>query len=107
MPLLIDGTRYYTTTEAASRLGVRPGTVRDAVARGALVARRLDELRRNVIAEEELARYEALHAGRKGWTTRKAPDHEPSPSHLTYHQNWRPRERVAERPPEWPEQDPS
>ncbi len=93
MPLVLDGSRYYTTTEAAARLGVRPGSVRDAVARGALAARGLVGMRRNVIAEDELARYEAVRAAHAGWATRKAADYTPHASRSAYQREWRRRKR--------------
>ncbi len=93
MPLTIDGTLYYTTTEAARELGVQPGAVRDAVARGAITVRHVEEIDRNLIALQELERYRSEHAGQQGWTTRKDPSYQPTNSRAAYFRAYRQRKR--------------
>ena len=77
--MLLKG--LYTTTQAAQKLGVRPGTVRDAIARGALQVVRDPAIpHRNFISEAELERWDAARrqGTGKGWEKRKAPDYEPN-----------------------------
>ncbi len=65
VPLIIDGATYYTTAEAAERLGVAPGAVRDAIARGVLAYRTIAP-RRNMVAEHALEDYRRDHLHRRG-----------------------------------------
>ena len=89
MPLTIDGIIYYTTTEAAHELGVRPSSVRAAVANGAIAVRHIEELDRNLITTDELERYRTEHAGQRGWTTRKDPNYQPTTSRGAYFRAYR------------------
>jgi excisionase family DNA binding protein len=93
MPLVLEGRVYYTTKEAADRLDVEHASVRGAVARGSLAVHRIEELRRNLIAEEELERYKDEVLGGKGWSTRKAPDYTPNVKRREYQRAWRERKR--------------
>ena len=93
MPLTIDGTLYYTTTEAARELGVQPGAVRDAVARGAIAVRHVEEIDRNLIALQDLERYRAERAGQQGWAARKDPTYQPTDSRAAYFREYRRRRR--------------
>jgi len=63
---------YYTTTEAAGLLGLRPPTVRDAVRRGRLAVERVGG--RNLVRTAEIERYRAEVLGTRGWEGRKADD---------------------------------
>ena len=96
MPLILDGVTHYTTKEAAEKLGIQHATLRGAVARGRIAVRRLPELRRNVIAEDELERYRREVAGTKGWTARKAPGYTPDERRRVYQKRWRERHRAAD-----------
>src|SRR5919108_1121832 len=96
MPLILDGVTYYTTKEAAEKLGIQHATLRGAVARGRIAVRRLPELRRNVIAEDELERYRREVAGTRGWTARKRPGYMPDERRRAYQQRWRERHRAAD-----------
>jgi len=93
MPLTIDGTLYYTTTEAARELGVQPGAVRDAVARGVIAVRHVEEIDRNLIALQDLERYRAERAGQQGWAARKDPTYQPTDSRAAYFREYRRRRR--------------
>jgi excisionase family DNA binding protein len=63
---------YYTTTDAAGLLGLRPPTVRDAVRRGRLAVERVGG--RNLVRTAEIERYRAEVLGTRGWEGRKADD---------------------------------
>lgn len=65
VPLSIEGTTYYTTAEAAELLGVEPGAIRDAIARGALEYRTVAP-RRNMVPEPALDEYRRKRLGRRG-----------------------------------------
>lgn len=93
MPLVLDGRLYYTTKEAANYLGLDHATVRGAVMRGRIAARRLGELRRNVIAFDDLERYKADVSGQKGWEMRKAPGYSPNVERREYQRAWREQHR--------------
>jgi len=93
MPLTIDGTLYYTTTEAAHELGVQPTSLRKVVANGTIAVRYVEELGRNLIAADELERYRGEHAGQQGWTTRKDPSYQPTNSRAAYFRAYRQRKR--------------
>jgi len=93
MPLTIDGTLYYTTTEAAHELGVQPTSLRKVVANGTIAVRYVEELGRNLIAADELERYRSEHAGQQGWTTRKDPSYQPTNSRAAYFRAYRQRKR--------------
>jgi excisionase family DNA binding protein len=68
---------YYTTTEAAGLLGLRPPTVRDAVRRGRLAVERVGG--RNLVTVAEIERYRAEVLGTRGWEDRKAGAGAPAP----------------------------
>jgi excisionase family DNA binding protein len=96
MPLILDGVTYYTTKEAAEKLGIQHATLRGAVARRRIAVRRLPEMRRNLIAEDELERYRHEVAGTKGWTARKRPGYTPDERRRAYQQRWRERHRTTD-----------
>ncbi len=52
-------------------------------------------MNRNVIAEEEVARY-AAHVGTKGWAARKTPGYAPNETRRHYQQTWRQRRRQGQ-----------
>ncbi len=101
MPMIIDGTTYYSTKEAADRLNLTPATIRDRIRAGAIVARHLKDMNRNVIAEEEVARY-AARVGTKGWAARKTPGYAPDETRRHYQQTWRRRRRQGQEAPDTP-----
>ncbi len=65
VPVVIDGTAHYTTTEAAALLGIQPGAVRDAIARGALAYRPIAP-GQNMVPEPALEDYKRKRLGRRG-----------------------------------------
>jgi len=69
---------YYTTTDAAGLLGLRPPTVRDAVRRGRLAVERVGG--RNLVTTAEVERYRAEVLGTRGWEGRKADGGEGEPA---------------------------
>ncbi len=83
---------YYTTKEAADKLGLAHGTIRNAVRRGAIKVERLSA-RQNLIAQAELDRYATEHQGGKGWETRKAPGYTPATARSAYQRAWRARKK--------------
>ena len=65
VPVVIDGATHYTTTEAAALLGIQPGAVRDAIARGALAYRAIAP-GQNMVSEPALEEYKRKRLGRRG-----------------------------------------
>jgi len=65
VPVVIDGTTHYTTTEAAALLGIQPGAVRDAIARGTLAYRPIAP-GQNMVPEPALEDYKRRRLGRRG-----------------------------------------
>jgi len=90
---------YYTTKEAADKLGLAHATIQDAVRRGAIQVERLSA-RQNLIPEDEIERYAANHRGGKGWEARKAPDYMPDTARAAYQRAWRARKREQQQPQE-------
>ena len=84
---------YYTTVEAAQKLGLTRFAVRDAVHRGALGAEMI--ARRILIPEAELERYAREVQGTRGWDKRKRPDYEPSAKHREYQRAYYQRRKAA------------
>lgn len=72
MPLIIDGTTYYTTREAAAELGIEWATVRDAIRRGALEKRPINP-RLNMVPEPSLEEYRRAHLGQGSQARRLDP----------------------------------
>jgi excisionase family DNA binding protein len=87
----IDG--YYTTKEAAEELGLSHVTMRDAVRRGVIAAKKV--ARRSLIPAAEVERYRAAHLGQLGWDKRKAPDYTPSAKHKEYQRAYYQRRKAA------------
>jgi excisionase family DNA binding protein len=73
---------YYTTAEAAKKLGLSQPAIQNAVRRGALKAETI--ARRILIPEAELDKYAREVQGTQGWETRKQPDYTPNPKHKEY-----------------------
>jgi len=71
--------RYYTTTEAAALLGLRPPSVRNTVQRGRLAIERMGD--RNLVTAAEIERYRAEVLGTREWQDRKAGEPMRSGSH--------------------------
>lgn len=65
VPVVIDGTVHYTTTEAAALLDIQPGAVRDAIARGVLAYRAIAP-GQNMVPEPALEEYKRKRLGRRG-----------------------------------------
>ncbi len=65
VPVVIDGTVHYTTTEAAALLDIQPGAVRDAIARGVLTYRAIAP-GQNMVPEPALEEYKRKRLGRRG-----------------------------------------
>jgi len=65
VPVVIDGTMHYTTTEAAALLDIQPGAVRDAIARGVLAYRAIAP-GQNMVPEPALEEYKRKRLGRRG-----------------------------------------
>ena len=68
---------WLTTAEAAEVLGLSQGTVKLAITRGTLKARKVSRI--NMIAPEDLEKYRREHLGKQGWDRRKEPGYEPDP----------------------------
>ncbi len=71
-PLIIDGTTYYTTREAAAELGIEWVTVRDAIRRGALEKRPINP-RLNMVPEPSLEEYRRARLGQGSQARRLDP----------------------------------
>lgn len=84
MPLVIDGTTYYTTQEAARRLNLAHSTIREAVRRGTIPVTRFEGLRPNFIAEDDVDRYGQEHKDQQGWAARKQPGYTPDEKRRAY-----------------------
>ncbi|HZU01674.1 MAG TPA: helix-turn-helix domain-containing protein [Ktedonobacteraceae bacterium] len=69
--------RFYTVKEAAQALGLAESTIRRAIARGVLPARKIGA-RLNIIAPDDVERYRQERLGNQGWVWRRAPDYQPS-----------------------------
>ena len=65
VPVVIDGAAHYTTTEAAALLGIQPGAIRDAIARGVLAYRAIAP-GQNMVSEPALEEYKRTRLGRRG-----------------------------------------
>jgi excisionase family DNA binding protein len=87
----IDG--YYTTKEAADELGLAHGTMRDAVRRGVIAAKKV--ARRSLIPAAEVERYRAEHLGQLGWDKRKAPGYTPNEKLRAYQRAYYQRRKAA------------
>ena len=64
--------QFYTTTEAAALLGLRPPSVRDAIRRGRLRTERKGAY--NLISSTEIERYRSTVLGTHGWRERAKAD---------------------------------
>jgi len=84
---------YYSTKEAADRLGLSPTAVRDAVWRGTIKSLRVG-VRLTMIAESEVDRYAAEQANRRGWDKRKDPTYQPDTRRRAYQRAYRERKRT-------------
>lgn len=65
VPLAIEGKTYYTTAEAAARLGVSHSAVRFAITNGTLESVEVNP-RLNMVPEVSLEHYRRAHLGRRG-----------------------------------------
>ena len=84
---------YYTTAEAADKLGLSQPAMQNAVRRGALKAEKI--ARRILIPAAELDRYAREVQGRQGWETRKQADYTPSGKHSEYQKAYYQRRKAA------------
>jgi excisionase family DNA binding protein len=77
---------YYTTAEAAEKLGLSQPALQNAVRRGALRAEKI--ARRFLIPEAEIERYRNEVQGTRGWDKRKQPDYTPNAKHQEYQRRY-------------------
>jgi hypothetical protein len=68
---------WLTTAETAEALGLSQGTVKLAITRGTLKARKVSRI--NMIAPEDLEEYRREHLGKQGWDKRREVGYEPDP----------------------------
>jgi excisionase family DNA binding protein len=68
---------WLTTAEAAEALGLSQGTIKLAITRGTLKARKVSRI--NMITPEDLEEYRREHLGKQGWDKRKDPGYQPDP----------------------------
>jgi excisionase family DNA binding protein len=61
---------YFTTAQAAARLGVTPSAIRKAISERKLAAVKMSR-RLTLIDPSDLEAYERRHHGRKGWAKRR------------------------------------
>jgi excisionase family DNA binding protein len=84
---------YYTTKEAADELGLSHVTMRDAVRRGVIEAKKV--ARRSLIPAAEVERYRTEHLGQLGWDKRKQPDYTPNEKLRVYQRAYYQRRKAA------------
>ena len=84
---------YYTTAEAAQKLGLSQTAMQNAVRRGALRAEKI--ARRILIPAAEVERYRNEVQGTRGWEKRKQPDYTPNEKQRTYQQAYYQRRKAA------------
>ena len=84
---------YYTTAEAAEKLGLSQPVMQNAVRRGALKAERI--ARRFLIPAAEVERYAREVQGTQGWEKRKQPDYTPNAKHKEYQRAYYQRKKAA------------
>ena len=84
---------YYTTAEAAEKLGLSQPALQNAVRRGALQAEKI--ARRILIPEAEVERYAREVQGTHGWDKRKQPDYTPNTKHKEYQRAYYQRRKAA------------
>jgi excisionase family DNA binding protein len=85
--------RFYTVKEAAQALGLAESTIRRAISRGVLPARKIGA-RLNIIEPADVERYRQERLGNQGWAWRRAPDYQPSRMAL-WARNYRARKKAA------------
>jgi excisionase family DNA binding protein len=85
---------YYTTTEAARELGIKPASLRGAVMRGRIRVERLGD--RNLVPVAELERYRAEVSGTRGWSERKEAAHMPNRDAAIRQRAYRERKKAAD-----------
>jgi len=83
---------YYTTTEAAALLGLKPPSVRNAVMRGWLAVERVGD--RNLVSAAEIERYRVEILGTRGWEDRRAEAHTPDAGARERQRTYRERKRA-------------
>ena len=84
---------YYTTKEAAEKLGLSHVTMRDAVRRGMIAVKKV--ARRSLIPAAEVERYRAEHLGQGGWDKRRALGYTPSEKQRAYQRAYYQRRKAA------------
>ena len=92
--------REYTVDEAAQALGLAPASVRSAIGRGRLHARKIGK-RLHVISAAGIERYKAEHLHKQGWDKRRAPGYAPSPM-AAWAKEYRARRKTQGAPTETP-----
>jgi excisionase family DNA binding protein len=88
---------YYTTAEAAEKLGLSQPAMQNAVRRGALKAEKI--ARRFLIPAAEVERYAREVQGTQGWEKRKQPDYTPNAKHKEYQRAYYQRRKAARQQP--------
>jgi excisionase family DNA binding protein len=68
---------WLTTAEAAEALGLSQATVKLAITRGTLKARKVSRI--NMITPEDLEEYRREHLGKQGWDKRREAGYQPDP----------------------------
>ncbi|HZS91934.1 MAG TPA: hypothetical protein VFE42_31175 [Chloroflexota bacterium] len=97
--LRVDGKEYYSTKEAAVRLGLTQSAVQDAIWRGVLAATQFADIpHRSFIESGELDRYASERRGNQGWEVRKTPGYEPNRKRREYQRAYRERKRLVAEP---------
>lgn len=89
-----DGRLYYSTKEAATKLGIKQASIGDAIWRGVLAGTEFpDILHRKFIEANELERYSHNNKGRNGWEKRKEPGYQSNTTRAAYQRAYRERKR--------------
>jgi excisionase family DNA binding protein len=88
---------YYTTAEAAEKLGLSQPALQNAVRRGTLKAEKI--ARRFLVPEAEVERYAREVQGTHGWEKRKQPDYTPNAKHKEYQRTYYQRRKAARKRP--------
>lgn len=82
---------FYTVKEAAQTLGLAEATIRRAISRGVLPAKKKG-VSRNLIDVDDIERYRQERLGTQGWDKRRDPNYEPSETALRV-RNYRARKK--------------
>jgi excisionase family DNA binding protein len=89
---------WLTTAEAAEALGLSQGTVKLAITRGTLKARKVSRI--NMITPEDLEEYRREHLGKQGWDKRREAGYEPDPKRKARRERMKAQQQPATTPAE-------